>query len=295
LKKISINIAGYNIRFESADNGPDLLPAGKFLNYKGDEAAKADLLITIHSGNYSMPEGTEMIFRAPYFEENEGIPVKKNDRFWSILRCRDEYFIEILYPFSPVMKKSILLFSPAAEKWELWTENGGESLDPMEYPADGLILYYLTVRKGDIMLHASGISYSGKGYIFSGISGTGKSTMAKLWSESGAKVIHDDRLILRNESGRYIMHNTPVYDNDTPLSSPVDEIFLIGHGQKNEIVPLSGASCVAMFIANCIQHNWSREIVSGLLESALMLCNKIPVTRLFFKPDRNIIDFILNE
>jgi len=47
------------------------------------------------------------------------------------------------------------------------------------------------------MIHASGVNNAGHGYIFSGVSGKGKSTMAKLWDNSGARVIHDDRLILR--------------------------------------------------------------------------------------------------
>ena len=73
-----------------------------------------------------------------------------------------------------------------------------KEIDPFEYPLDGLILYYLTVINGDIMIHASGVNNAGHGYLFSGVSGKGKSTMAKLWENSGAKVIHDDRLIIRN-------------------------------------------------------------------------------------------------
>ena len=74
--------------------------------------------------------------------------------------------------------------------------------------------------KGDIMIHASGVNHSGHGYLFSGTSGSGKTTMAKLWDKAGARVIHDDRLIIRNIAGSYKMYNTPIYMNDIPTESP---------------------------------------------------------------------------
>ena len=93
------------------------------------------------------------------------------------------------------------------------------------------------------MIHASGVNYSGKGYLFSGVSGKGKSTMAKLWDNHGAKVIHDDRLIIRNTGNGYRMYNTPVYNNDEPLDSPLNKIFIIEHGTENRLIPLKGGHC----------------------------------------------------
>jgi hypothetical protein len=108
-------------------------------------------------------------------------------------------------------------------------------------------------------------------------------------------VIHDDRLIIRKTIDGYTMHNTPVYDNDTPRQSPLDKIFIIEHGQENRIIPVTGASAVSLVMANCIQHNWGPEIVSGLLNSVSDMCMKVPVFRLAFKPDSSVIDKILEN
>jgi len=159
----------------------------------------------------------------------------------------------------------------------------------MEYPLDGLILYYLTVIHGDIMIHASGVNNAGHGYIFSGISGKGKTTMATLWDKAGARIIHDDRLILRNSGNGYVMYNTPVYKNDEPAQSPVNGIFIIDHGLKNEMAPVRGATAISMVMANCIQHNWDSGIIKGLLGSVSAICAEIPVFKLRFKPDINVI------
>jgi len=47
-------------------------------------------------------------------------------------------------------------------------------------------------------------------------------------------------------------------------------------------------------MANCIQHNWNPEIIARLMGAISIMCTTIPVVRLFFKPDRSIIDFILD-
>ena len=291
MKSYSLNIAGYIIRFESADDGPDLIPSERFLrNICRD--GEPDVIVNVHAGKFSLPRGAKMVFNAPYVEEINGIAEKKRDRFWSVHKHRNDLYIKTLFPLSAFRKKAVLKYSLSSPEWDLWIDGAGTSTDPMEYPLDGLILYYLTVIKGDILIHASGINHSGRGYLFSGVSGKGKSTMAKLWDSAGAKVIHDDRLIIRSSGSGYKMYNTPVYNNDEPSESPLDKIFLIGHGKTNEIIPVSGASAVSLIMANCIQHNWDPEIVARLLGSVSIMCTSIPAARLLFKPDRSVIDHI---
>ena len=59
----------------------------------------------------------------------------------------------------------------------------------------------------------------------------------------GAKVIHDDRLILRKTASGYMMFNTPVYNNDEPNESPLNKIFLIEHGLKMRCTGERSRSC----------------------------------------------------
>jgi hypothetical protein len=294
MRDYSLNIAGYIIRFESSDGCPDLVPSEKFLrNVCSNEYP--DVVITVHAGKFLLPQGSKMVFNAPYVEEINGIPEKKRDTFWSVHKHQHDLFIKTLFPLSSFKKKAVLKFSLSSSEWDLWIDGAGIFTDPMEYPLDGLILYYLTVIKGDIMIHASGINRSGRGYLFSGVSGKGKSTIAKLWDQAGAKVIHDDRLIIRNEGSGYRMYNTPVYNNDEPSVSSLNKIFLLVHGKKNEITPVSGAAGVSLIMANCIQHNWDPKIVARLLGSVSIMCTKVPAAMLSFRPDRSVIDHILDN
>ncbi len=294
MRKYNLYIAGYNIRIESDDNGPDLVPSERFLNYFCFENIP-DVIIRVHSEKYDIPHGAEKVFEAPYIEELDGIRIKKGSRFWSISKIDNELYISTIFPYSSNRREAILQFSLKQKEWDLWLDITDDEVDPIEYPLDGLILYYLTVLNADIMIHASGICYKGQGYLFSGISGSGKSTMVKLWNISGVKVIHDDRLIVRKEGKGYMMYNTPIYNNDEPHESWLDRIYIIEHGKENELRTLKEAESVSSIMTNCIQHNWDTDIIARLLDSVSDLSSAIPVARFYFRPDRSAIEHILEN
>ena len=294
MRNYNLNIANYNIRFESTSDGPELVPSEKFFRNFCHEA-NPDVFIQIHSGKYVLPEKAERVFHAPYVEEINGVQIHNKTNFWSVWKNDAELFIKTIFPLSSSDKNAVMKFSLTSKIWDLWIEGNDNEIDPFEYPLDGLILYYLTVIHGDIMIHASGVNNAGQGYLFSGVSGKGKSTMAKLWENYGAKVIHDDRLIIRNTGGTYTMYNTPVYADDKPLKSQLNRIFLIDHGVENKLVPVTGANAISLVMANCIQHNWGGDIINGLIQSVAELCEIVPTTKLYFTPDVTVIDKILEH
>lgn len=291
----SLNIADYIIRLQSEPGGPSLVPGERFSKFICN-TQMADIIINIHSGRHRLPERAVKVFSAPYVEEINGVRTKKSDKFWSVHRHNNELFIKSTFPLSPEKKKAVLRFSLSEKNWDLWLEGTGPETDPLEYPLDGLILYYLTVMNGDIMIHGSGVCHDEHGYLFSGVSGKGKTTMARLWDQYGALVIHDDRLIIRRITGEYKMFNTSVYKDDVPRSSGLDKIFLIEHGKQNEFIRVSGANAVSLVMANCIQHNWNQDIVAKLISAVSLLSTTVPVFRLPFIPDKSIIvEIIENE
>jgi len=294
MRNFKLRIAGYNIAFEASSSGPGLAVSPRFLrNISYDK--KYDIKIRIHSGTCNLPAASERVFHAPFVEEKDGILIHSNPNFWSVWKLNSELYIKTIFPLSSYPKNGVLRFSLAEMEWDLWMETEKNDTDPLEYPLDGLILYYLTVIKNDIMIHASGVNYAGKGFLFSGVSGKGKSTMARLWGDWGAKVIHDDRLIVKKSGDVYRMFNTPVYENDDPSDSKLNRIFIIEHSNENRVIQLKEASAVSQVMANCVQHPWSTAIISQLSQSISEMCNIIPIYRLQFKPEQSVIDHILKE
>ncbi len=294
MRSYNLNIAGYNIGFESAAGGPDLAPSERFLRNITDKKGE-NILIGVHSGSLIPDVRAERVFHAPYVEEINGVLIQNRADFWSVWKYRSDLFITTVFPLSLSEKKATLKFSLTSMEWDLWINGTESEIDPFEYPLDGLIIYYLTVINDDILIHASGIINKGKGYLFSGVSGKGKSTMAKLWEDSGAKVIHDDRLVLRNTGSGYRMYNTPVYNNDEPRDAPLNKIFIIEHGANNSIVPVKGATAITLIIANCIQHHWGSEIIARLLGSVSLMSGVVQTAHLAFRPERHVIDYILEN
>jgi len=292
MRSYNLNIANYNIGFESGDTGPELTLSARFQRNISTET-ETDLLILIHSGLIELPEEAERVFHAPFVEEVNGIQIRHKANFWSIWKNRSDLYIKTILPLYSTEKNAVLQFSLTTKQWDLYLDD--DEVDPFEYPLDGLILYYLTVMHGDIMIHASGVNNLGHGFIFSGVSGKGKTTMARLWDKTGAKVVHDDRLILRKADTGYRMYNTPVYNNDEPHDSPLNKIFIIEHGMSNKLIPVKGATAVSLVMANCIQHNWGPDIIARLLGSVSIMCNTIQVVKLSFVPDKSVIDHILEN
>jgi hypothetical protein len=292
--KLKLKIAGYNIAFEASYAGPELEFSGSFLKYVSIDP-ETDLLIKVRYGTPDPPGKAQKVFHAPFVEEVDGKLVHGDPNFWNVWKDNSFLYIRTDFQRSQDKTRALLKFSLSGKVWDLWVDNKAGKTDPLEYPLDGLILYYLTVINQDIMIHASGVNYSGKGFLFSGMSGKGKSTMARLWSDRGAMVIHDDRLIIRRSGNGYRMFNTPVYDSDTPLESALDRIYIIDHGDDNRLLPIRESSAVSQVMANCIQHGWDRGIISGLLNSVSEMCRIIPTFRLQFKPDVSVIDKIMTK
>jgi len=293
MRDYSLNIAGYKIKFESASDGPGLEPSARF---EGSlvRSRNYDVLVKVHRGRFFLPREAKRVFHAPFTEEREGMIFKRSEEFWDVYRGEgDRLYVCTVFPLEKFMERGTLVFSLKRDIWELWIESGSKNIDPLTYPLDGLLLYYLTVIYNDIMIHASGVGFNDRGYIFSGVSGKGKSTIARLWNNAGARVIHDDRLIIRKINEKYCFFSTPVYDNDKPRQAPLSRIFLIEHGSENEIEPLNGALAVSQVLANCIQHNWNRDIIRNLVNAVTDMCKQIQVFRFYFKPEPSAIDFIL--
>lgn len=292
MKNYQLNIADYVIRIEAADDKIDFIPDRKFKNFiSASENKKSDSLsIKVHSGSQDPPPFSNCVFLAPYVEEINGKLIEKNPDFWSIWKYNQDIFIKAVFPSGK--RKALLKLSLSSLNWELYIDAEQGTVDPLEYPLDGLILYYLAAMKGDILIHASGVNHEGNGYLFSGISGKGKSTMAALWQKCGAEVIHDDRLILKKTSEGWKMYNTPVYDSEIPASSNISKIYIIDHGSENQAIMMKDSTAISAFMTNCIQHNWNHDLISGILNSASGICSQVPVSRLSFRPDISIVDYI---
>lgn len=169
----------------------------------------------------------------------------------------------------------------------------------LEYPLDELLVTNWLARNNGVEVHGCGlVDDSTGGHLFLGHSGAGKSTTSRLWrSLRGARVLSDDRIILREESNEIWMYGTP-WHGEAGFASPektrVHKIFMLEHGNRNEIVPLPQAQAVAALFARCFPPFYSQEPLALTFSFLHQLTNRVPCYWFRFVPDASAVREILN-
>jgi len=168
---------------------------------------------------------------------------------------------------------------------------------PLEYPLDELLMIHRLSRGEGVEMHAVGISdENGRGHLFLGHSGAGKSTTARLWIDRpGVRILSDDRIILRADEGQIWMHGTPWHGDAgiaSPDSAPLSDIYLLQHGRGNERVPLSpGRAAAELFTRSFVTHH-SAEGIQFTLGFLDRVAREVPCSIFQFVPDESAVEAI---
>jgi hypothetical protein len=174
---------------------------------------------------------------------------------------------------------------------------GSGPAHPLEYPLDELWMVHLLAQGRGVEVHACGVEDSdGRGHLFLGHSGGGKSTMARLWQwDSGVQVLSDDRIILRFLDGRLWMYGTPWHGEAelaAPIRTGVTQIFFLGRGSRNEMIPLRQPDAVSRLLAFSFVPFYSPSGLDFTLALLQKVTKAIPCTALQFVPDERAVEFV---
>ena len=130
MNSFNLNIAGYVLRFESADPGTILFTAKKYEGFLCADT-KPCITIRVHPGTFTPGNDAARVFHAP---DDKG-------EFWSVWQQGKEIIIETILPFEPAGRKAWLTVGKGTVPWDLFVSGAGKNINPLEYPLDGLLLY----------------------------------------------------------------------------------------------------------------------------------------------------------
>ena len=97
------------------------------------------------------------------------------------------------------------------------------------------------VDDGIILFHGSAVAVDGEAYIFTALSGTGKSTHTRLWREyfgDRAVMVNDDKPLISFVEDKAFVHGTPwngKHNIDTNISLPIKSICILERDENNHI------------------------------------------------------------
>jgi hypothetical protein len=281
----TISIAGIKIRLQSKENIDIGFDAGYIPYMISDECSDHEIVIEVRRG---LEQPNEFLGKLLFEASDE-------ERNYFRIYCHNDTYA--FYIYDPIVKnriQQIALLNRELNEWVIYCEanDSSNTVFPLMYPMGPLVFYYLTVKFEMIMIHASGVFDGNCGNLFTGFSGSGKSTMASIWGQEGSEIINDDRIIVRQENGNYFMYNTPMFYTDSIKKSRVDNLFIIHHSRENALNQVYGVMAVSGVLAFCIQHAYNPLFVSRHLAFVHELCSKIPIFDLGFFPDKNVIHFI---
>lgn len=159
---------------------------------------------------------------------------------------------------------------------------------PLDYPLEQWLFVSLLARSSGAVVHGTGVILGGRGVVFAGTHGAGKSTLAALLrGRRGVRLLNDDRVVLRLVDGVWRLFGTPwagTVRQVSPESAPLGGMFFIRHGPATCTLPLSPSQATPRLLARCYHPYWDREGLEALLGTIGRLAREVPCHDFPFVP-----------
>ncbi|MGA2375426.1 MAG: hypothetical protein ABSF72_07885 [Candidatus Sulfotelmatobacter sp.] len=150
-------------------------------------------------------------------------------------------------------------------------------------------------RQGGFLVHAASAIRGGKAFLFSGVSGAGKTTISRL-APPDATLLTDEISYVRRERNGYIACGTPFAGELARVgencSAPLSAFFLLEKGLQNRIEPIGPSEAIQRLLRNILFFAHDPELVKLVFQSACEFASLVPIHRLVFVPDQRVWDII---
>ncbi len=158
------------------------------------------------------------------------------------------------------------------------------------------IIYSLElVEQGGFLLHSSSLVRNGRAFLFSGVSGAGKTTISRL-APPDATLLTDEISFVRPYNGIYSAFGTPFAGElgkpGENVSAPIAQVFLLAKGMENRIEDVDALTAVRTLLRNVLFFAADAALGKSLLNIVCDFVSRVPVGRLTFYPDNRAWDLV---
>jgi hypothetical protein len=155
----------------------------------------------------------------------------------------------------------------------------------------------LLAKRNGLLLHASSVVRNGKAFLFAGVSGAGKTTMARLAPADTTLLTDEVSYVRREGAGEgYRAFGTPfagdLAEPGENISAPVEAVYLLAKGEKNKIEPVADREAIRALLGCVMFFAKEAELGERVFDSACDLVRRVAVHRLTFVPDARVWELI---
>ena len=239
-----------------------------------------------------------------------GISLREEERVfdsgaaWEAYRVEGKPVFALRAAVSDRQPYCVAVFSPDFRSGDVFyrvpypgSEPGSLLMNPLTFPLFHLLMTSLLAQGYGVLIHACGIDDGGRGYLFTGSSTHGKTTMARIWKDE-ALVLNDERIVVRQREGRLWIFGTPwhgEYEGVSPKGALLEKVFFLGRGDINTVRPQHGAAAASKLLTHCFLPFWDEKGMRFVLDFCAGLVQEVPCGELGFVPDSGIIEFVRSE
>jgi hypothetical protein len=186
-----------------------------------------------------------------------------------------------------------------AAQWNPTERRGRVRSLPFHYALDSVlrIVHSLELAESGegFLLHSASAIRNGRAFLFSGVSGAGKTTISRL-APADATLLSDEISYVRLLGGRYYAFGTP-FAGDLGVSgenvmAPLQTIYFLSKGDQNRIKPVSPAAAVSTLLRNVLFFADDERLVAKVFQTACEFVSRVPVLELTFRPDVEVWNLI---
>lgn len=160
---------------------------------------------------------------------------------------------------------------------------------------DQILLARVLADRQGCFVHASGIIVDGRGLLFVGHSGAGKSMMMKLLRGHG-EILCDDRIIVRRWPEGFRIHGTWSHGelpDVSPNDAPLHAIFFLEKAEVNEALPITSTrERLAGILGHVVKPLVTADWWEKTLDLAGKLAAEVPAYRLRFDLSGDVVDVV---
>jgi hypothetical protein len=182
--------------------------------------------------------------------------------------------------------------------WDARARRGRIRQCPNPYSIDTVLRIthsLVLAEEGGFLVHAASAIRGRRAFLFAGVSGAGKTTMARL-TPPDATVLTDEISYVRRVGNSYQAYGTPFAGElarvGANTSAPLETLYLLVQGPETRIVPVSKIDAARALMRHILFFAEEKEMVARVLDSVLEFVSHVEVAQLVFTPDARAWELI---